>query len=81
MMKLSNDITILAMALTIQKLYSSEKYSCKSPRFNAAYSMSAEFKPSTFYELCVKMIAFLALPSLDCNSSPNGSSTSLNTQN
>ena len=30
MMKLSNDISILTVALTIQKIHSSEKYSFKS---------------------------------------------------
>ena len=39
MMKLSNDISILTVALTIQKIHSSEKYSFKSPRFNAAYGI------------------------------------------
>ena len=38
-MKLSNDTSILTVALTIQKIHSSEKYSFKSPRFNAAYGI------------------------------------------
>ena len=37
MMKLSNDIRIFSVALTIQKIHSAEKYSFKSPRFYAAY--------------------------------------------
>ena len=44
MMKLSNDMSILAVALTIQKLHSSEKYSWKSPKFNAAYGISIGFR-------------------------------------
>ena len=36
-MLLSNDIRMLTVALTIQKMHFTEKYYFKSPRFNAAY--------------------------------------------
>ena len=39
MMKLPNDISIFTVTLTIQKIHSSEKCSCKSSRFNAAYGI------------------------------------------
>ena len=45
MMKLSNDISILAVALTIQKLHSSEKYFCKSPKaYGKASNETATFR-------------------------------------
>ena len=47
-MLLSNDIRMLTVGLTIQKMHSTEKYYFKSPRFNAAYGRMTGYHEKQF---------------------------------